>query len=490
PRRPQAPRNAPPKNTQITPVDAIPSRFDPTKEDIVMEDVSNKPPPARKQPPQPKENQEKGDAVRNTARHSTLSEKVSSSRVIEHALETPVTVTMGQLLGSSKELTQSLMDMLRFKKPVEPAAVSTNLIHTTAPLLRLKMICNGFPVNFVIDSGSEVNLLNHEIAQDIGLPVDERPSVAIKDANGGLGRAVGMIPNVPVSCGHVKTITNFFVAKDIPFDGLLGRPWQSDNLVSIKEKSNGTYLEFPNPDGKTEESKKRSRFDSQPSEDDSGVEEPDSAKKRRQEGPTLDVICGTYQTSAIVDVNSPISLLNQSTWGLTGVLAKTMKGNVLNNKRGTSHTLLGKVTDSLKVPPFVETWFAQKRKEHPDLDKLIIAAEPLGRLLYTVFVHNFLEKAIFLFVCLMLISMFTGGSSHVYVAQLLWIFIQAVEWTATFTVWLVFRLCCWMMWMCWIIFRFMAWSLPKSFLRAIGFEVWHIPVYIFVFAMPKRARAS
>ncbi|THH21601.1 hypothetical protein EUX98_g8340 [Antrodiella citrinella] len=384
PRRPQAPRNAPPKNTQITPVDAIPSRFDPTKEDIVMEDVSNKPPPARKQPPQPKENQEKGDAVRNTARHSTLSEKVSSSRVIEHALETPVTVTMGQLLGSSKELTQSLMDMLRFKKPVEPAAVSTNLIHTTAPLLRLKMICNGFPVNFVIDSGSEVNLLNHEIAQDIGLPVDERPSVAIKDANGGLGRAVGMIPNVPVSCGHVKTVTNFFVAKDIPFDGLLGRPWQSDNLVSIKEKSNGTYLEFPNPDGKTvskvlvnqrtpidrgvesdseseqgfvmslqiseEESKKRSRFDSQPSEDDSGVEEPDSAeahsaKKRRQEGPTLDVICGTYQTSAIVDVNSPISLLNQSTWGLTSVLAKTMKGNVLNNKRGTSHTLLGKVTD-------------------------------------------------------------------------------------------------------------------------------------------------
>ncbi|THH29478.1 hypothetical protein EUX98_g4707 [Antrodiella citrinella] len=191
-------------------------------------------------------------------------------------------------------------------------------------------------------------------------------------------------------------------------------------------------------------------------------------------------------------INEDSGISSEFSKGTPGERRKRIKQKQELEKQahGPLHTMMKKVTDSLKVPPFVETWFAQKRKEHPDLDKLIIAAEPLVRLLYTVFVHNFLEKAIFLFVCLMLISMFTGGSSHVYVAQLLWIFIQAVEWTSTFTVWLVFRLCCWMMWMCWIIFRFMAWSLPKSFLRAIGFEVWHIPVYIFVFAMPKRARAS
>lgn len=394
PPRPRPPFQKPAQSrgsTHPTPVDAIPSRFDPTKDDIVMEDIAMRPPPAKRNPLPSKETHDKGEvAPRAAARHSALSDKVSPARVIEQALDTPVTLTIGQLLGSSRELTQNLAELLRFKKPVESAAITTNSVpaRTTAPLLRLNMMCNGTAVSFVIDSGSEVNLLSQDIAHKIGLPVDERPSVAIKDANGGLGRAVGMIPNVTVSCGHIQTRTNFFIAKGIPFDGLLGRPWQSDNLVSIKEDLKGTFLEFPNADGKTiskvlinqrispplreddsdvesdlgyvmsallaDEHQGESRKRSLPGLDlaeismDTGHQDISTKhipKKPRLDDPLLMVTCGEKPVIAVVDAASPISLISREVWDMAKSPGRIMNGEVIDSKHGLTHELLAKITD-------------------------------------------------------------------------------------------------------------------------------------------------
>lgn len=47
--------------------------------------------------------------------------------------------------------------------------------------------------------------------------------------------------------GQVTTQANIFVGEHVPFDLLLGRPWQRGNYISIDERSDGTYLLFKDP---------------------------------------------------------------------------------------------------------------------------------------------------------------------------------------------------------------------------------------------------
>ena len=66
----------------------------------------------------------------------------------------------------------------------------------------------------------------------------------MNDAGGGESRLNGLVANVPLSCGNVATFANVYVGDKVPFDLLLGRPWQRGNFVSIDEREDGTYLLF------------------------------------------------------------------------------------------------------------------------------------------------------------------------------------------------------------------------------------------------------
>jgi hypothetical protein len=70
----------------------------------------------------------------------------------------------------------------------------------------------------------------------------------MNDANGGAGNLKGHISGVSLKCGSVETFANLYVGDAVPFDLLLGRPWQRDNLVTIDERMDGTYLVFKDPD--------------------------------------------------------------------------------------------------------------------------------------------------------------------------------------------------------------------------------------------------
>ena len=69
----------------------------------------------------------------------------------------------------------------------------------------------------------------------------------MNDANGGAGSLKGHISDVLLKCGSVETFANLYVGDGVPFDLLIGRPWQRDNLVSIDEHTGGTYLVFKDP---------------------------------------------------------------------------------------------------------------------------------------------------------------------------------------------------------------------------------------------------
>ncbi|KIK32305.1 hypothetical protein CY34DRAFT_31594, partial [Suillus luteus UH-Slu-Lm8-n1] len=76
------------------------------------------------------------------------------------------------------------------------------------------------------------------------LPIKRHETLMLHDANGGRGRLKGLVSQVPINIGAVLTTAEIYVGKEVPFDILLGRPWQIHNLVSIHERPTGTWLEF------------------------------------------------------------------------------------------------------------------------------------------------------------------------------------------------------------------------------------------------------
>ena len=77
--------------------------------------------------------------------------------------------------------------------------------------------------------------------------MDIAKTLSMNNANGREGTPWGLVQHVPLTCGSVLTEANLYVGEHVPFQLLLGRPWQRGNYVSIDERMEGTYLLFKDP---------------------------------------------------------------------------------------------------------------------------------------------------------------------------------------------------------------------------------------------------
>ncbi|KAK7438086.1 hypothetical protein VKT23_018252 [Stygiomarasmius scandens] len=77
-----------------------------------------------------------------------------------------------------------------------------------------------------------------------GCAMDVTKQMRVHDANGGKGMLQGQLNQVPIDCSSAKTLVQLFVGTHVPFNLLLGHPWQHGNFVSIDEHEDGTYLLF------------------------------------------------------------------------------------------------------------------------------------------------------------------------------------------------------------------------------------------------------
>jgi hypothetical protein len=115
-------------------------------------------------------------------------------------------------------------------------------------LIKITLECDGKPIEAVIDTGSQLNIASEKVYKSIiRRPLDKSASISMSDANGGKGVLGGIVENVPLDYGAVRTRANVYVGAHVPFDLLLGRPWQRGNMVSIDELQDGTYLVFKDP---------------------------------------------------------------------------------------------------------------------------------------------------------------------------------------------------------------------------------------------------
>ena len=225
----------------VTPQEA---RFQEDDEDIIMEDPDI---PSKKEPKENTAIEKKN--IRQ--RVSDLAARAKPEKVLESVLRTPVSLEVGQILGTSRELSGILSNVIKPKPMIlnEPK-VEAHSIWTKTRGLLIKMImhCDDQPIQAIIDTGSQLNIVSRQAWKTlINRPMDIGRATSMNDANGGEGQLRGLVQNVPLSCGGVHTQANLYVGDHVPFSLLLGRPWQRGNYVTIDERKDGTWLLFKDP---------------------------------------------------------------------------------------------------------------------------------------------------------------------------------------------------------------------------------------------------
>jgi hypothetical protein len=228
-----------------TPVEIRPMEWDPDNDRDMIEDLPNT---ANQNQVQVQPQIEKpSDRKKPVPRKSAVSAHVDPMAVLTRLLSAPVQLQIGEILGVSKELSGMLSDSIKLKTG-KPLVASSFLTKTRGFLIKLQMECEGKPLVAIIDTGSQLNVVSKSAWKEaIRRPMDIAKTLAMNDVNGGEGMLRGLVHHVPLSCGQVLTQANLYVGEHVPFQLLLGRPWQRGNFISIDERKEGTYLVFKDP---------------------------------------------------------------------------------------------------------------------------------------------------------------------------------------------------------------------------------------------------
>ena len=205
-------------------------------------------------------------APKRQARKSELSSKINDSQVISKLLDVQIPIKLSEILAVSPRVANTVSDMMKprnqatLKTPAPvyrlanmPEGPQRSLTYRSGLIKVLFSTC-GKPLRAIVDTGSQLNVVDKRLCGTvIQQPTNCTRQMKMTDAGGGETPLTGLIEHVPLSCGGVSTVANLYVGEDLPFDLLLGRPWQKGNMVSIDERKNGTYLVFKDP--KTEQPK-------------------------------------------------------------------------------------------------------------------------------------------------------------------------------------------------------------------------------------------
>ena len=225
---------------RLAPVDTQRPVHDTADDDAIIEDLTQAS-QANKTPANPPAI----DKKKAVPRKSTVSSHVNPHDVMLKILNTPITLAVGEVVGASKEVSGLLQEVLKYKAQKSDTPI-VSLVNNTSrgTLIRLNIECDNRVISAIVDTGSELNIIRKDVWKQIGIPMDIRKQCTIHDANGGEGILHGLVENVSLKCGGVQTLANVYVGDNIPFELLLGRPWQRDNRIGIEERSDGTYLIF------------------------------------------------------------------------------------------------------------------------------------------------------------------------------------------------------------------------------------------------------
>ncbi|KAJ7746658.1 hypothetical protein B0H16DRAFT_1889061 [Mycena metata] len=189
---------------------------------------------------------------KTSGRQSDIHASVHIPGIVDRLMDLQLPMTVREAIVASKEIRNGIQDIIRLKnvKAVmlgqdSPLVASWTWPRSEGVLIQIEMEIGGRRVVAIVDTGSQLDVVRADVAALVlHRPVDMTRVTNMNDANGGRGQLRGFIHDIELSCGGVLTRTGLRVSQQAPFALLLGRPWQRNNLVTIDEREEGTYLVF------------------------------------------------------------------------------------------------------------------------------------------------------------------------------------------------------------------------------------------------------
>ncbi|KAG5220514.1 hypothetical protein IMY05_C4577000200 [Salix suchowensis] len=172
-------------------------------------------------------------------RQSELSNQASVPGIIKDLLEIPVSLRLKELLGISKDLSHAFTEQLRLRNPKQ--LIGSNLGAPSMENLPNKEL-NGSKPNSVPNRNQD---RSPPAIDFIRSPIEADTKKQIIVASSGAKELKGLIRGVSLRNGDIETFADFYIGEGVPFQVLLGRPWQVENKVSIEQRDTGAYLVFP-----------------------------------------------------------------------------------------------------------------------------------------------------------------------------------------------------------------------------------------------------
>jgi hypothetical protein len=168
--------------------------------------------------------------------------------ILDKLLNTEVMgVTACEMIGVSCNISTALADVIRVRNvtlvntDIQAHHVQECLTHGS--LLEIPLTIGETIYTAVVDSGSEVNIIRSDVYQnDVRILIVSKVDMSLHDANSGNNHLLGLVPNLEMKVGILRTWGSVWVSETCPPAILLGCPWQHENMVSIDERSTGTYL--------------------------------------------------------------------------------------------------------------------------------------------------------------------------------------------------------------------------------------------------------
>ena len=84
-----------------------------------------------------------------------------------------------------------------------------------------------YRIHALLDSGSEINIMNKAVADNLGLAVSPYREISLIDTNKGEVTIEGIIENVPISIGAVTVIQTFLIIDRTNKLLILGTPFMA-----------------------------------------------------------------------------------------------------------------------------------------------------------------------------------------------------------------------------------------------------------------------
>ncbi|KAF9030232.1 hypothetical protein BDZ89DRAFT_1132534 [Hymenopellis radicata] len=204
------------------------------------EEISLSKAPSRKEISSVKHIDERTLRIKPKTRQSQISQGVEKEAVIDKLLNTTIpNLTIRELLGTSSEITDQISLLIKRKNPAaKETTVEIARKDTTSqenpPEINLFTRDDALLIKMPVESGAQLNLMKKSVFQEEfeGMyPIHPLKTMNIRDVHGVESYLAGRVPGVQINHGIIKTKGTFYLSDTLPYDMILGRPWQRDNLT-------------------------------------------------------------------------------------------------------------------------------------------------------------------------------------------------------------------------------------------------------------------